>query len=287
MKMRTRIIFMLLALIVVFLSGCMEEKNEIFLNESSNASSYEYDIFLNESGNETVQNTTTYYLLEDKTKVQVVNAAVNTTKHTIYPSESLGGRSEGDPIKNFVLLVGPANETPATSQSFETLALKNATVSVNYNLTEEVSQSMRVINLEFEEPVTGFIAYTLEIPATQSFAFMKPESEFIRVVLPEGYATGNRVFGIPRPEPSNVSVDAQGRQTLLWISSEIPARQEVIQVKYYSESAPLYFLAAIVVLLFGVGLVLFHYSRSKRELESVRDILDLEKEYDKDHRRRR
>ncbi|MGB9927285.1 MAG: DUF5803 family protein [Methanosarcina sp.] len=285
--MRTRIIFMLLALIVVFLSGCMEEKNEIFLNESSNASSYEYDIFLNESGNETVQNTTTYYLLEDKTKVQVVNAAVNTTKHTIYPSESLGGRSEGDPIKNFVLLVGPANETPATSQSFETLALKNATVSVNYNLTEEVSQSMRVINLEFEEPVTGFIAYTLEIPATQSFAFMKPESEFIRVVLPEGYATGNRVFGIPRPEPSNVSVDAQGRQTLLWISSEIPARQEVIQVKYYSESAPLYFLAAIVVLLFGVGLVLFHYSRSKRELESVRDILDLEKEYDKDHRRRR
>ena len=278
---------MLLALIVVFLSGCMEEKNEIFLNESGNASSYEYDIFLNESGNETVQNTTTYYLLEDKTKVQVVNAAVNTTKHTIYPSESLGGRSEGDPIKNFVLLVGPANETRATSHSFETLALKNATVPANYTLTEEVSQSMRVINLEFEEPVTGFIAYTLEIPATQSFAFMKPESEFIRVVLPEGYATGNRVFGIPRPEPSNVSVDAQGRQTLLWISSEIPARQEVIQVKYYSESAPLYFLAAIVVLLFGVGLVLFHYSRSKRELESVRDILDLEKEYDKDHRRRR
>ena len=64
-------------------------------------------------------------------------------------------------------------------------------------------------------------------------------------------------------------------------------REEVIQVKYYSESAPLFFLAAIVVLLFGVVLVLSHYSRSKKELEAVRGIFELEKEYEKKSRRKK
>ncbi len=71
---------------------------------------------------------------------------------------------------------------------------------------------MKVVNLEFEEPVTGFIAYTLETPGTQSFTFMRPDSEFIRVVLPEGYVTGNRVFGIARPEPlTQVLMRKEGR----------------------------------------------------------------------------
>jgi hypothetical protein len=64
-------------------------------------------------------------------------------------------------------------------------------------------------------------------------------------------------------------------------------REEIIQVKYYSESAPLLFLAAIVALLFGVVLILSHYSKSKKELESVRGILDLEKEYEKYQKRKR
>jgi hypothetical protein len=64
-------------------------------------------------------------------------------------------------------------------------------------------------------------------------------------------------------------------------------REEAIQVKYYTESAPLLFLASIVVLLIGVGLVLSHYSRSKKELESVRGILEIEKEYNQKGRRRK
>ena len=50
---------------------------------------------------------------------------------------------------------------------------------------------------------------------------------------------------------------------------------------------PLYFLAAIVVLLFGVGVILLRYSRSKKELESVRDVLDLEREYDENQWRKK
>ncbi len=278
---------MLLALLVVFVSGCMGEKKEIVPNEPGNISNYEFEVFLNESDVQAPANTTTYYLLENKTRVQVVNIVINTSKLEIYPPDTLGGSSEDNPIENFVLLVDPANETTASPQTFKELSTRNETSAINYTLTQEISRSMKVIHLEFKEPVTGFIAYTLETPATQSFAFLKPDSEFIRVVLPEGYVTGNRVFGIARPEPSDVTFDEKGRQTLLWISSEMGAREEVIQVKYYTKSAPLFFSAAIIALLSGVGLVLLHYVRSKKELEAVRGIFELEKEYEKKQRKRK
>jgi hypothetical protein len=278
---------MLLAMIVVFLSGCMEEKKQIVLNQSNNTSSYEFEVFLNEWTNNEPTNTTTYYVLEDNTKVQVVNMVINCSKLEIYPPESLGGSSGENPIENFVLLAEPANETIANTQTFENLSHRNNTSDINYTLTQEISRNMKVLNLEFKEPVTGFIAYTLVVPGTQSFVFMKPASEYIRVVLPPGYVTGNRIFGIARPTPYNESFDEKGRQNLLWISSKMGEREEAIQVKYYTESAPLLFLASIVVLLLGVGLVLSYYSRSKKELESLKGVFELEKEYDKKQQRKK
>ncbi|AAM03747.1 TPA: hypothetical protein HA338_03215 [Methanosarcina acetivorans] len=287
MKMRTKSIFMLLALLVVFMSGCIDQKKEIVLDEPGNISNYEFEVFLDDWDNNIPANTTTYYILEDKTEVQVVHIVINSSKLEIYPPDTLGGGSGEEPIRNFVLLVEPANETVASPKTFMWLANSSNVSDLNYTLTQEIARNMKVINLEFEEPVTGFIAYTLDIPATQSFAFMKPDSEFIRVVLPVGFATGNRIFGIARPEPYDVSVDEEGRQTLLWISSKMGEREEAIQVKYYTESAPMYFFAAIVALLFGVGLVISRYSQSKKELESVREVFELEKEYEAKERRKK
>ncbi len=278
---------MLLALMVVLVSGCMEQKKEIAIDKPGNISSYEFEIFQNESSNQTLANTTTYYLLENDTKVQVVYILVNTSKLEIYPPDILSGSSEENPIQNFVQLVGPANETAANPKTFEELSSRNETSAINYTLTQEVTQGMKVINLEFKEPVTGFIAYTLDNSGEQSFTFVKPDSEFIRVVLPEGYVTGNRVFGIARPEPLSVTYDEKERQTLLWISSKMGDREETIQVKYYTQSAPLLFSAAIIALLCGVGFVLLHYVKSKRELEAVRGILDLEKEYEKKQQKKK
>ena len=278
--------FILLALLVVFLSGCIDQKKDITLEERGNISSYEYEVFLNDSNNETLANTTTYYILEDKVDVQAVHIVINSSELEIFPPESLGGGSDKDPIKNFVPLVEPANETVADQKTFMRLANSNNTSGIYPNITQDVVQGMKVVNLEFNESVTGFIAYTLETSGTQSFTFMKPDSEFIRVVLPEGYVTGNRVFGIARPAPANITFDEKGRQTLLWVSSEMGEREEAIQVKYYTESAPTYFFAAIIVLLFGVVLVLSRYSRSKKELESVRGIFELEREYDEKKKRK-
>lgn len=278
---------MLLALLVVFMSGCIDQKKQIILDEPGNISNYEFEVFLDEWDNKIPANTTTYYILEDKTEVQVVSIVINSSKLEIFPPDSLGGSSNEDPIKNFVLLAEPANETVASSSTFMRLSNSSNVSALNYTLTQEIAQNMKVINLEFEEPVTGFIAYTLNIPGTQSFAFMKPDSEFIRVVLPKGFITGNRIFGIARPDSYDTSFDEEGRQTLLWISSKMGEREEAIQVKYYAESAPMYFFAAIVALLFGVVMVLSRYSRSKKELESVRGIFELEKEYEKKGRRKK
>jgi Family of unknown function (DUF5803) len=286
-KMRKKILLMLLAMILVFMSGCAEEKKQIALNQSNNTSGYEFEVFLNEYNNNVPANTTTYYLLEDKTTAKVVNLEINCSKLEIYPPDSLGGSSAENPIQNFVLLVEPANETAADAQTFEELSHRNETSDVNYTLTQEISQNMKVLNLTFEEPVTGFIAYTIEVPGTQNFVFMKPDSVFFRVILPPGYDTGNRIFGIARPAPSNESFDEKGRKNLLWISSKLGERDEAIQVKYYSQSAPLLFLGAIIALLIGVGLVLFYYSRSKKELESVKGIFELEREYEKKQKRRK
>ena len=285
--MRMKILLILLIMIPVLMSGCAEEKKQIALNQSGNVSNYEFEVFQNEWTNNKLANTTTYYLLEDRTTAKVVNLEINCSKLEIYPPDSLGGGSEEKPIQNFVLLVEPANKTTADAQTFERLSQKNGTSDINYTLTQEISENMKILNLEFKEPITGFIAYTIAVPATQSFAFIRPDSEYIRVVLPPGYVTGNRIFGIARPTPSNVSFDEKGRQNLLWISSKLGERDEAIQVKYYSQSAPLLFLCAIVALLIGVVLVLFFYSRSKRELESVKGIFELEKEYEKKQRRRK
>lgn len=273
-------------MLVVFISGCIDQKKEITL-EPGNISSYEFDAFLDEWENGIPENTTRYYIQKDKTGVQAVHIVINSSKLEIFPPETLGGGPEKDPIKNFVLLVEPANKTAANSDTFMRLSNSSNVSEVNYNLTQGVTRGMKVVNLEFKEPVTGFIAYTLDTPGSQSFTFMKPDSEFIRVVLPEGYVTGNRVFGIARPKPSETSFDENGRQTLLWISSKMGEHEKAIQVKYYIESAPMYFFAAILALLVGGFMVLSRYSRSRNELERFREIFELEKEYEKEAKRKK
>lgn len=287
MEIKTKLIFIFLVLMVVLVSGCIDEKKKIFLDQPGNISSYEFEVFQDSWINQTPVNTSTYYISEDHRKVQVVNIVINCSKFDIYPPDTLGGNSEEKPIENFVLLVDFSKKIVADVNTLREISHKTENSSVKYTLIQEISQNLKVIHLEFEEPVTGFIAYTNEIPGTQSFGFIKPDSEFIRVVLPVGYVTGNRVFGIALPTPSNVTFDEKGRQNLRWISSKMGKREVAIQVKYYTKSAPIFFLATIVVLLIGVGLVLLHYSRIEKELEAARGIFELEKEYEKKQQRKK
>ena len=287
MEIKTKLIFIFLVLMVVLVSGCIDEKKKIFLDQPGNISSYEFEVLQDSWINQTPANTSIYYILEDNKKVQVVNIVINCSKFDIYPPDTLGGNSEDKPIENFVLLVDLSKKIVADVNTLRKISHKTENSSVKYTLIQEISPNLKVIHLEFEEPVTGFIAYTNEIPGTQSFGFIKPDSEFIRVVLPVGYVTGNRVFGIALPTPFNVTFDEKGRQNLHWISSKMGKREVAIQVKYYTKSAPIFFLATIVVLISGVGFVLLHYFRIEKELEAARGIFELEKEYEKKQQRKK
>ena len=281
MKIKTKTILILFSLLVIFVSGCLEEKQIISIDKPGNISSYEFEVSPDEWSNGVLANTTTYHIMENKTQVQAVHFVINTSKIEIIPTEDLGGNSEKTPLKDLVLLVSPANETKLNQETLMELSNRTEVSNINYTLYQKVSSGVKIITLEFEEPVTGFIAYTFEVTGNQNFVFVKPDSEFIKVILPKGYSTGNRFFGIPSPTPANITFDGEGKQTLLWNSSEMGNREKTIQVKFYPENAPIYFFAAIVALLAGSVLVLIHYSRSKKELEIEREILELEKRYEK------
>ncbi|WP_269848711.1 hypothetical protein [Methanosarcina horonobensis] len=69
----------------------MIKKKEITLDEPGNISSYEFEVFLDEWDNEIPANTTTYYIMSDKTEVQAVHIVINSSKLEIFPPDSLGG----------------------------------------------------------------------------------------------------------------------------------------------------------------------------------------------------
>ena len=87
-----KILLILLIMIPVLMSGCAEEKKQIALNQSGNVSNYEFEVFLNEWANNKPANTTTYYLLEDRTTAKVVNLEINCSKLEIYPPDYSGRR---------------------------------------------------------------------------------------------------------------------------------------------------------------------------------------------------
>ena len=254
----------------------MEETEELVLNETVNVSEYEFELFLDPDSHELPANVTTYYLLEKERQIRVVTQLINSSEIQIIPMESLGGGPADKPIENLALLVGPANRTTVSVETFGELSNLSEVSDVNYTLLKETKQNQKFIKLVFDEPVTGYLAYTMKLHNSQNFITPNPPSRFVRVVLPETYATGNRLFGIPKPAPSSLSHDSEGRQVVFWRDLK---KEELLQVKYYKQSAMKLFLAAFIALFFGMLLVLSSYSRNKKELIKSREIFELEKEY--------
>lgn len=274
--MKKKAIFVLCLLLAVFAGGCMEETEELVLNETVNVSEYEFGLFLDPDSHELPANVTTYYLLEKERQIRVVTQLINSSEIQIIPMESLGGGPADKPIENLALLVGPANRTTVSVETFGELSNLSEVSDVNYTLLKETKQNQKFIRLVFDEPVTGYLAYTMKLHNSQNFITPNPPSRFVRVVLPETYATGNRLFGIPKPAPSSLSHDSEGRQVVFWRDLK---KEELLQVKYYKQSAMKLFLAAFIALFFGMLLVLSSYSRNKKELIKSREIFELEKEY--------
>jgi len=120
-------------------------------------------------------------------------------------------------------------------------------------------------------PVRGHMSYTIPI-SEQRFIAPVEEGESVRVVLPEGYATGDRILGRARPDPDAVGT-LDGRTALIWTDLQ---KRAYIDVSFYREGAPRAFRLFLILLAFIAGVLVLEHNMSIKRLRSFREDVEIE-----------
>ncbi len=256
----------------VFTAGCIDEL--IAVDQSADIPdiyAYEFDVFLNETANNdsTVVNTTTFYL-SNNASVKAIHMLVNASIVDIMAIDDLSSNSEMP--TNIVVIADHANETHASIEMFTIYSRANSVSNINYSLTKNVVFGQKQTYLEFNETITGFVAYTMSMPKGQDFAHHSTSSSIVRLVLPPGYTTGNPFIGTARPKPDKVYSDDKGRENLIWYDLE--ANKNTIIVKYYSKSAPRILLIGGTILAIGTLIILASSYITQQRLKKIRDQIE-------------
>lgn len=266
---KTAIMVIFLVLIIGLGSGCIDELVPVDEQlAEGNVSAYEFEVFVNET-NDSIVNTTTFYI-SDNQSIKVVRMVENTKVIDIIPIETIGSTNQ-EIVTDIVVIADPANRTDASIETFTRYSLSNNSSDINYNVTEETRRGERRTSIDFEEPITGFVAYTIPQQSGQSFIYISTSNSTVRFVLPQDHTTGNRAIGTARPEPDNVYQDEEARENLVWYDVE---EEEEITVKYYTRSAPrsLAIISSLMVL--GALIVFLDYRRSKQKLREKRESIE-------------
>lgn len=164
---------------------------------------------------------------------------------------------------------------PINASKFELVLPEKAE---NFALTDSFGQRIELnssyafwrgeytYTLYFGQHVLGNLSYSIPHQGQQFFLILKHDVP-IRIVLPEGYATGDRLLGIARPVPYETGIDAS-RMTLTWQNA---SKYQVIEVSFYEQNAPsaVRIIMAILAAL-AIGLLVEYYS-SIRRLRAIRD----------------
>ncbi|TFG89620.1 MAG: hypothetical protein E4H16_03340 [Candidatus Atribacteria bacterium] len=270
--MKNATLLTLLTLIfAVFTAGCIDEL--IAVDQSADIPdiyAYEFDVFVNETANDdsTVVNTTTFYLLNNAS-LKAVHMLVNASILDIMAIDDLSSNS--DTPTNIVVIADHANETHASIEMFTIYSRANSVSDINYALTKNVVFGQKQTYLEFNETITGFVAYTMSMPKGQDFAHHPTPASIVRLVLPPGYTTGNPFIGTARPKPDKVYSDDEGREKLIWY--DLDSRDTII-VKYYSKSAPRMLLIGGTILAIGTLIILASSRITQQRLKKIRDQIE-------------
>jgi hypothetical protein len=121
-------------------------------------------------------------------------------------------------------------------------------------------------NIVFEKHVFGELIYSMPHQG-QQFILPLQDDGPVRVILPPGYATGNHILGIARPDPDEISAD-KGGMMLTWKNA---SRYQIIEVSYYQENAPEALMKIFAVLIVAGVLLLIEYYASIRKLRAIRE----------------
>lgn len=299
MNYKTALLLVSVLIPTLFASGCIDQivpMNET--NDEPDTSKYELEVFLDKTENDTFVNTTTFYLSTNQS-VEAVHMVKNSKELDIVPIEELGGVDKSI-ISDVVVIAEYANNTQATIKNFKSLSERKVPLNINHTVTDDVVGGQKHIYIRFNKSITGFVAYTMDIPSKQDFTYNPTSPSIIRFVIPEGYSTGNPVIGRPRPSPNDKYYDDKGRLNLIWYnfegdpasifdrvrnfagsddSEEPQFSQDSVNVKFYPENAPLMLSIGSMGLSLGALVVVLYYRNERKKLKKEHEWLkELENE---------
>ena len=120
-----------------------------------------------------------------------------------------------------------------------------------------------IYRIDFGKPISGDLVYTVP-HLGQQFVLPLRENGSVRVILPPGYTTGDRILGIARPDPDKVEID-KNNTVLTWTN---PPGQ-VIEVGYYKANAPEALKRIFALLVIMAVILLLEYYASIRKLRTI------------------
>ncbi|UEC43220.1 MAG: conserved exported protein of unknown function [Methanothrix sp.] len=126
-------------------------------------------------------------------------------------------------------------------------------------------------HISSHRPVRGYINYNRPILEQRLVAPVEV-GESVRVVLPEGYATGDMILGRARPGPDEVGT-LGGRTALFWAG---PEKRTYIDVSFYKEGAPRAFRLFLLLLAFIAGVLVLEHNMSIKRLRSFREDAEID-----------
>lgn len=141
--------------------------------------------------------------------------------------------------------------------------------AIEYNSSYRYWRGDHIYSLVFSGRVRGRLVYTTAA-AGQQFILPIREPVPVRIILPEGYTTGERALGIARPEPDEL-VQGINTTALTWYNTtSIP----YIEVNYYRRSAPRALSIILSILGLAGAVLLVQYYLSMRRLKRSAGDLD-------------
>jgi len=136
---------------------------------------------------------------------------------------------------------------------------------VGFNSSVQFWMGEYLYALTFEGNVSGNLSYALPHHG-QEFLLLTKENGPVRIILPPGYTTGDRILGIARPTPDEVMED--GSISLTWHNL---TADQLIDVSYYRIGAPQSLKRILIILAAAAAALTLEYFLSIRRLRAVRE----------------
>ena len=168
-----------------------------------------------------------------------------------------------------VVVVQPVNASKLNltlSQKSENITLLDLSgARVGFNSSYLFWRGDHIYSLNFDRNVTGKLTYIMPQQG-QQFILPLRGGEPVRIILPAGYTTGNRVLGIASPAPDDFQEGDSGSVLTWYNTSQIP----YIEVSYYKNNALQALTKIFAIMALAAIVLLAEYYYSIRKLRSIR-----------------